>query len=273
MSIGRKKFYRPSDIAAEVSSTVRLLKETGERIDFLTFVPDGEPTLDINLGTAIEMLKPLGVPIAVITNSSLLWDADVRADLMKADWVSVKIDTVDESIWHRIDRPNGKLDLPTILGGLQSFADSFSGTLVTETMLVMGVNDTNESIRMTAEFVTTIHPAASYILAPTRPPAESFVRPPSEEVLNSAYQIFHSYVHTVEMLVYNEGTDFTYSSNAERELLSILAVHPMRVDAVEIFLSKAEAEWDVAQNLLNNHVLKEVKYSGNSYLVKILSPQ
>ena len=111
MTITRKEFYSSNEIFKEVSEKVKQFKNTGEQIDYLTFVPDGEPTLDINLGKTINLLKPLGIKIAVITNSSLLWNEDVRNDLMNADWVSVKIDAVDENIWHKINRPNGKLEL------------------------------------------------------------------------------------------------------------------------------------------------------------------
>jgi len=240
----------------------------GEKIDYLTFVPDGEPTLDINLGKEIDLLKPLGVKIAVITNSSLLWDENVRNDLMNADWVSVKIDTVDEKLWHKIDRPNGKLDLQKIITGIKTFASAFKGTLVTETMLVKGINDDTESIQKTAEIISQIKPEKSFILVPTRPPAEKFVEPPSEEILNIAYQIFCTLLSDVELLISNEGTNFSYSSNAEKELLSILAVHPMRKDAIETFINKANSKWDLIEKLINKSVLKEVKYSGSTFFVK-----
>ncbi len=82
------------------------------------------------------MLKSTGIKIAVITNSPLLRDKEVRNDLEKADWVSVKIDTVDEKLWHKIDRPNGKLKLGETISGLKTFVSSFKGILVTKTMLV-----------------------------------------------------------------------------------------------------------------------------------------
>lgn len=64
-------------------------------------MPDCEPTLDINMGKEIDELKQLGIKIAVITNSSLIWREDVRNDLCKADWVSLKVDTVSEKIWRK----------------------------------------------------------------------------------------------------------------------------------------------------------------------------
>jgi wyosine [tRNA(Phe)-imidazoG37] synthetase (radical SAM superfamily) len=268
MSIKRKEYFSPEDIFFEVSEKVKQLQSTRERIHYLTFVPDGEPTLDINLGKTIDLLKPLGINIAVITNSSLLWDKEVQNDLFKADWVSVKIDTVDENIWHTIDRPNGKLDLPKIISGIKTFASDYKGTLVTETMLVKDMNDNIESLRKTAQVISELNPYKAYILIPTRPPAEIFVEPPSEDNLNLAYQTFRDLINSVELLVYSEGTNFSYSSDAEKELLSILAVHPMRKDAVETFLIKANSDWDLIESLINHNVLKEVKYSGNKYFVK-----
>jgi wyosine [tRNA(Phe)-imidazoG37] synthetase (radical SAM superfamily) len=268
MSVSRKEFYSPEEIVKEISEKVKQLHNANEQIDYLTFVPDGEPTLDTNLGKEIDLLKPLGIKIAVISNSSLLWDEDVRKDLMNADWVSIKIDTVDEKIWHKIDRPNGKLDLQKILSGTEAFAKEFKGILVTETMLVKGINDNVKSIESTAELIKQLNPYKAYILVPTRPPAENFVLAPDEEKLNMAYQVFNSCINIVELLTGSEGIDFSYSSDAEKELLSILSVHPMHKDAVEKFLSKARSDWNLIENLIANNVLKEVKYSDNTFFVK-----
>jgi len=78
MQIERREFYRPEDVAREVGDRLEEVQKVGDPIDFLSFVPDGEPTLDINLGREIELLRPSGLPIAVITNSSLLSLPDVR---------------------------------------------------------------------------------------------------------------------------------------------------------------------------------------------------
>lgn len=270
MSIERKEFYPPHEIVNEVKEKVSCLKNSGERIDYITFVPDGEPTLDINLGKEIQLLKPLGINIAVITNSSLLWDTEVRNDLLLADWISIKIDTVDERVWHKINRPYGKLDLLQILSGIKAFRLSFKGTFVTETMLVKGLNENEESITSTAEFIAELNPDKAYILVPTRPPAEKFVEPPSEENLNKAYQIFNSRINNVELITGGGEVDFTYSSDVEKELLSILAVHPMRKDAVEIFLQKAGKEIQLIDTLINQNKIKEVLYLNNIYYVRYI---
>jgi len=67
-----KSFYRPARIAEQVRAKLERAGEKGEAVDYATFVPDGEPTLDAGLGREIEMVKALGVKVAVITNASLL---------------------------------------------------------------------------------------------------------------------------------------------------------------------------------------------------------
>ncbi|HEX9725267.1 MAG TPA: radical SAM protein [Vicinamibacteria bacterium] len=113
----------PSGMVIDVVARhVQKLRERGERIDFLTFVPDGEPTLDADLGEEMDGLRALDIPIAVISNGSLVWREDVRAALGKADWVSLKVDAADESTWRKVNRPYASLGMSTILEGMIQFA-------------------------------------------------------------------------------------------------------------------------------------------------------
>lgn len=100
------------------------VRAEGGHIDYITFVPDGEPTLDAGLGREIDLVKQLGVPVAVMTNSSLLGREDVKGDLARADWVSVKVDSDRKSTWRRVDRPHLHLDLDTVLEGILAFAST-----------------------------------------------------------------------------------------------------------------------------------------------------
>ena len=181
LAVARQPFFEPNEIVRDVEVKLEQARKVGEGIDYLTFVPDGEPTLDINLGQTIEALRRFGIPIAVISNSSLIWDAQVRRELAGADWVSLKADTVREDLWHALDRPHAELRLQDILDGLREFARGFSGRLVTETMLVEGRNDEPDGLEDTARFVAQLDPAIAYLAIPTRPPAESWARAPSEQ--------------------------------------------------------------------------------------------
>lgn len=263
----RREFYSPDIIFKEVQNKIEKLQTAGEKIDYITFVPDGEPTLDINLGIEIKKLKRFGYKVAVVTNSSLIYDQQVRNDLESADLVSLKIDTVYSNIWRKINRPHGSLELQYIFESMLEFASGFKGKLITETMLVKGINDSLESIYKTAEIIRMLNPAKAYILVPTRPPAESNIRPSNEYNLNSAFRVFNNFSINTEKLVHYEGTDFSYSSNAEKELLSILAVHPMKKDAVENFLVKAGNNWKLIEDLIHSKKIKEVFYNKDIFFV------
>jgi wyosine [tRNA(Phe)-imidazoG37] synthetase (radical SAM superfamily) len=268
MRAERQDFYPPKDLAQAVREQVDRVRDSGEEIDYLTFVPDGEPTLDINLGREIELLRPLGIPVAVISNSSLMWREDVRSELLKADWVSLKVDSMKEDVWRRIDRPHGSLALNAILEGIEEFAPTFDGQLVTETMLVHGFNDQREQLTEVAQFVSGLQPCVAYLSVPTRPPAEDWVQPSAEEDLNQAFQILSERLDRVEYLVGYEGDAFASTGDARQDLLSITAVHPMRREAVAKLLSRTKADWGVVEELVEGGLLVETRYGGNVFYVR-----
>jgi len=261
----RREFYKPGDILGEVDEGITNIGKANETIDYITFVPDGEPTLDLNLGEMIEMLKSYKIKIAVITNGSLLWKKDVQEELSKADLVSIKIDSVLESVWRKIDRPQHTLSLSKIIEGIEKFSQHFKGDLLTETMLVEGINDFDESLKETASLVSWLDPTKAYLLIPTRPPSESWVKPPANEVINKAFQIFNERLNKVELITGYEGNDFIYTGNFEDELLSTLSVHPMREEAVKSVIAKSVAGWSILQKLLIEKKLVEVEYAGKKF--------
>ena len=173
-TIERRAFYNPEDIFKSVGE--RINKLSNEKIDYLTFVADGEPTLDINLSKEVEMLRDFGIPIAIITNSSLIWREDVREDLLNFDLVSFKVDSADEKIWREINRPHKDLVLDKILEGMLDFRDNYKGKLITETM-ILDINYTENSIIKTAEFLKELKPDKCYLNTPIRPPSERHIKP------------------------------------------------------------------------------------------------
>jgi wyosine [tRNA(Phe)-imidazoG37] synthetase (radical SAM superfamily) len=270
MQVDRRVFYEPEEIVSAVGNKVARTREAGEPIDYLTFVPDGEPTLDSNLGREIGLLKRLNLPVAVITNASLIWRQDVREDLIGADWVSLKVDAVGEVVWRRLDRPHGSLELSSILEGVLAFARDYRGELVTETMLVAGVNDGQRHLKALAGFLARLQPDRVYLSIPTRPPAEPCALAPDEQVVNRAYHILGKEVEQVEYLIGYEGNAFAFTGDVEEDLLSITAVHPMREDAVSTFLARAGAGWPVVQRLVAEGELVEAKHGGHTFYLRKL---
>ncbi len=270
MDVERKAFYDVDRILREVRDQVKKASDLGQTPDYLTFVPDGEPTLDVCLGSEIELLKAIGIRIAVITNASLIGCSDVREEIMKADWVSLKVDAVRDSVWRKVDRPHRKLELDLIFDGILDFGKKYKGELVTETMLVRGVNEDDSHLNEIGEFLALLKPSKAYISIPIRPPAEKWVRAPSEDVLNRAYQLFRRRIDSVEFLAGYEGNAFVSTGDVKEDLLNITSVHPMREDAVKSFLAKANADWTIVQNLINGGQLVETNYDGKRFFLRRL---
>jgi len=267
MQVNREEFYKTEEIVKSVEKQVKEAQKRGEHIDYLTFVPDGEPTLDCNIGKEIELLKSLRIKIAVITNATLLWREDVRKDLSKTDWVSVKIDAVSPGIWRKVNRPHKALQLDKILEGISKFSNSFDGELATETMLINNVNDKTDEFRKIARFISELKPYKSYLSIPTRPPAEKRVKSASEHSITMAYNIFRDHGIDTEYLIGYEGA---FTGNVEEDILSITSVHPIREEGVNELLTKAHADWSQIKKLIHEDKLVEVDYQGKKFYMRKL---
>ena len=256
----RREFYPVEQILQEVGRKISDSAKLRQPIDYLTLVPDGEPTLDKNLGKLIEGLKPFGIPIAVISNASLIDCTAVQDELLQADWVSLKVDAVIEADWRRINRPYRRLSLPSILSGILEFHDRFQGKLVTETLLVAGINESERAIRSLAAYLDDLQPDRSYLSIPTRPPAEAWVRPPGADSLQKVLTILAEKLSFVDILFETEASDFISTGDLVEDILSITAVHPLREEALHRMVSQAGVEWDLVENLIISRKITCIVY-------------
>jgi len=268
LSTERKEFYTIEEIKNQVFKKIDALKKKKEKIDFLSFVPDGEPTLDINLGREIEILKQSGIPIAVITNASLINRDDVRKDLSKANRVSVKIDAVSEQIWRKINCPHPDLSLKDILGGIAKFSKEYKGELYTETMWIKNINTDKKDIEEIADFIRTLKIKKAYISIPTRPPASKSAGVPDEKTINMAYNLFTKRKLNVELLSGYSPIEFPATKNVREEILNITSVHPMREEDVKNILDKADKKWNIIEDLLAKGELKMVKFEKTKFFLR-----
>ena len=268
--IAPKTFYRPEVIFAQVSERIEAVRAQGETVDYLSFVPDGEPTLDRHLSETIEALRPLNLPIAVISNASLIWRPEVRQALERADWVSLKVDSVDEMVWQSINQPHADLQLAAILEGIRIFARTFGGKLVSETMLLAGINDQPEQLKKLAGFFQEIGFACHYLSIPHRPPAISSTHIPSEASVTLAYQALKELGLNVELLTGYEGDAFAVSGNLRQDILATTAVHPLRESAIRALVTRSGGDFSLVEALVSSGELKTVAYSGEIFYVRYL---
>ena len=266
-SINREPFYKPETIFKKVEQHIQKL-DNDNYPDYLTFVANGEPTLDENLGKTIQLLKGLNIPVAVITNASLLYKKEVRDELNLADWVSLKIDAGDNGTWQKINRPSSDLNFGITIENLLVFAASFQGILCSETMLVDKLNDSVNNITAIAEIIKKVNPSKSYLSIPIRPPSMLSARPPDAENLNMAWQVFTESKINTEFLTGFEGTDNGFTGNIYDDILNITSVHPLREDSMMELLQNDNADFQVVKSLIQQRLIRSANYNGKKFYLR-----
>jgi wyosine [tRNA(Phe)-imidazoG37] synthetase (radical SAM superfamily) len=179
-TLERRSFFPINDILAAVRSLVSAPTPGSRPLtpDFLTFSGEGEPTLNRDIGRIIRRLKrEFSIPVAVITNSTLLTDPQVRRDLYAADLVVPSLDAADQRNFAKVDRNHRDLSVADIIEGLKLFRRGFRGKIWLEIMLVKGVNDSVEHVVALRKAAWEIKPDRVQLNTVVRPPAEKSARP------------------------------------------------------------------------------------------------
>jgi len=218
-------------------------------IDWVTFVGSGETTLNAGVGEMIQGVKGMtDLPVAVITNGSLLYLPEVREELFLADAVMPSLDAGNPVLYRRINRPHPTLTFERLTRGLIAFRESYEHNLWVEVMLVRGLNDTEEALLEIAGWLKKIQPDEVHVVQPTRPPAEEWVRPPDEEGLDRAHQILGEIAKII--LPAKGSFDLSYDEDLIKAITGIITRHPMK----ESELVDALTRWspsDVRETLGN----------------------
>jgi len=172
-------------------------------VDFVTVTASGEPTLHSGLGAILAHLKRrTEKPVSVLTNGTLLWDAQVRQELAAADVVIPSLDSALPAGFRKIDRPAKCLDLEKIIEGLTVFSQEFAGQIWLEILLVQGINDTDEEVAALCRAAGRMRLDRIQLNTVIRPPLEPFARPLPQERMEEAAAAFrrHDPSRPVDML-------------------------------------------------------------------------
>ncbi len=176
---GRTRIRRSDFVPAkDVLAQVRKALASGRPVDVITFSGSGEPTLNRSLGRLIRGVKRMtSIPVAVLTNGTLLHRPDVRQDLRAADLVVPSFDAATPALFRRVNRPHRALRLDRFFAGLKAFRQEFKGRLWLEIMLVKGVNDRPAHIARLKKVVAALRPDKVHLNTVVRPPAEAWAKP------------------------------------------------------------------------------------------------
>jgi len=183
-----RRHYVPVE---EVLDEIRSLFERGVQTDWVTFSGSGEPTLHAGIGDLIRGVRDItDVPVCVITNGTLLWDPQVRRDILAADAVMPSLDSARPETFAKICRPHQDLDVERIIEGLRLFRKEFGGKLWLEIVFVAGVNDSPGELEALKRAADAIDPDSVQLNTVVRPPAESSARPVSMSRLEEIRDFF-----------------------------------------------------------------------------------
>jgi wyosine [tRNA(Phe)-imidazoG37] synthetase (radical SAM superfamily) len=253
----RRAFFSVSDMLAEVATT--LSHDGGDSIDWITFVGSGETTLFSRLGSLIQFVKSISeLPVAVITNGSLLYRPEVRKELSAADAILPGLDAGSATLYARINRPHREFPYEQHVDGLMEFRREYEGRLWVEVMLLGGVNDSPEALRDIAAVLERVGPDEIHILTPIRPPAEQWVELPDRESLERASAILGSVAKVLQPIEVNveNGLD----GELEKSILRIVSRHPLH--EIEVMRS--------LENWVPGRVLETLAALADSGKIKII---
>lgn len=254
-----RREYAPVEEILQEAETV-LRSDKRREIDWVTFVGSGEPTLHSRIGQLIRSVKKMtALPVAVITNGSLLYLPEVRDDLCAADAVLPTLDAGTAELYRKINRPHPQVTFERLVNGLVEFRKAYSGKFWVEVMLIQGVNDSPEALQQIAKILKDIASDAVHINLPTRPPAEPWVQPPDPEGMMNALSILGEIAEVVHPA---EGS-FSPGENENivDAVIAIITRHPMQQDELEKMLNTWSP--DKAEETLN-----ALKASGRAQVVK-----
>ncbi len=160
--------------------------EEGLEADHITLGGSGEPTLNLEAGKIIRGIKKMtDIPVAVLTNGSMLWDERVRNDLYAADVVLPSLDAADEETFQKINRPHPDISFKRLLDGILSFSKVFTGKIWLEIFFIDDFNTSDAQLEEFKKLVKMIHPDRVHLNTAVRPPAESFAAAVGRETLKA----------------------------------------------------------------------------------------
>lgn len=240
MTNKRTSFCNPEMLLEEIEEQV--IKPRERTIDYITFVGSGETLLSSDMGQLINGVKSMTkIPVAVITNGSLLGEPGVAESLLMADAVLPSLDAGSDELYRKINRPQLEATFRKHIDGLRHFRMVFKGKLWVEVMLVKGLNDSEEAITSISDRLDEIGPDEVHLLTPTRPPAEKWVRPADVEALLLASSIIG---RNYKILVPQEPVQdlASLAGSIPDSVKAIVRRHPLREDALLQLLERYEPE-------------------------------
>ncbi|MCP4050753.1 MAG: radical SAM protein [bacterium] len=213
-------------------------------LDYITFSGSGEPTLAQNINLIIEHIKKNypAYSIAVLTNSTLLSDHQVRKDIISADLIIPSLDTSTEESFREINRPEGAIKLNNIIDGLKQFAREYNGKIWLEVFIIPGINDSYEELLKLKDIITQIKPHKVQLNTLDRPGTEENITKASFEHLKSIAGFFEPVTTEITSDVTPEKVNIKSAGDIKSIIINTIKRRPCTVDDLQKICNKSRTE-------------------------------
>jgi wyosine [tRNA(Phe)-imidazoG37] synthetase (radical SAM superfamily) len=182
-----KEYVPLQDVLTEIDRKL----DAGASPDYITLSGSGEPTLYSKLQQLISVLKDkTEVPVAVLTNGSLLWDKKVQEALLEADLIVPSLDAGDEQMFRYVNRPHKDITCEKMVDGLVEFRKRFSNNIWLEVFLLGGVTGMRSEVEKIIAYAEKIRPDRVQLNTVARPPAEDFAFPVELDQMQNFARMF-----------------------------------------------------------------------------------
>ena len=260
VTLSRREYISVNEVLHEL---VDYFKK-GLKPDWVTFSGSGEPTLNSGIGEIIKGIRKLtDIPICVITNGTLLWDKQVRRDIIDADAVMPSLDSAIEETFRKVCRPHPDLKIKKIIDGLADFRKMYNGKIWLEILFVEGINDSPVELEALREAVKRISPDSIQLNTVVRPPAESSAKPLSRERLEEIQDFFGGKAEIIASFIKDSVVSDKIEADDVREYLKR---RPGSVDDISTALGveKNQVE-EILENLDQSGEIRVNEYFGKRF--------
>jgi len=250
-----------------IEEILERLDSPASRVDYVTFLGCGEPTLASNMG---DVMKGISASWegrkALLTNGSLLWMNDVRKESLGFDVVIPTVSAGNEQLFRKVHRPHPSLSHKKVSGGMRQFAAEFPGELWVEVMLLRGINDDRQSLEEIRAIIELLKADKIHLTAPIRPPTESWIQCPTKEGVELAMSVIPGALDTTGP---EEGSFGSRRERVVEDVLSMARIHPMREEQVlDVFRDAGlpqEEAFDILMHLLDDDIMVRAEHRGKMF--------
>jgi wyosine [tRNA(Phe)-imidazoG37] synthetase (radical SAM superfamily) len=206
----------------------------GGKADFITLAGSGEPTLHAGFSRVIDFVhEHSSIPVALLTNGSLLGDVSVRGQAACADLVKVSLSAWDQVSFELINRPVSGIEFSAIVDGIRKFRSEFDGRLWLEVFAVEGMNDASQQIAAIANFANSLAVDRIQLNTAVRPPCESNVRPVNRNRLIELAAYFQPVAEVIAEFCAEEDEQIQAD---ETDILNMIRRRPCTLEQIcEVF--------------------------------------